>query len=406
MKHGRPIKILQVVPEKLPTFRADVSALFGRYLPRFGVNCAIVGKAASSANEESFFLDETRISSVGPRVLSELIFAFSAVRKAMTIPRSCCDIIQVRDMVSIGALLFLIARLRGCPFVYWMSFLMTEGRVENARSAALEGKRFKAALMLVKAKIEGFFLYRFLLPSADHVFVQSEAMAAFVESRLRSSRELTPVPMGVDLEAIDPLLTARAWQGWEGKQVIVYLGTLDKSRKLCVLVEALAIVVDSHPNARLLFVGTGSQADLEVINAAVEHHGLAGLVAISGWMPKREAWALTKGATLAISPIPRSPIFDTGSPTKIVEYLAMKIPALGNDNPDQKKVLVDSGAGWVCGSRAEDYAEAIVDIFNSPLLASQCAEKGLSYIHKHRSYSVIASGIAAIYHRLAFRKKS
>jgi hypothetical protein len=40
------MKILQLVPEQLPTHRPDVTTLFGRSLPAHGVICDIVAKAA------------------------------------------------------------------------------------------------------------------------------------------------------------------------------------------------------------------------------------------------------------------------------------------------------------------------------------------------------------------------
>ncbi len=36
MNNPPPISLLQLVPEPLPTFRADVAVLFGKYLPRHG----------------------------------------------------------------------------------------------------------------------------------------------------------------------------------------------------------------------------------------------------------------------------------------------------------------------------------------------------------------------------------
>lgn len=400
MTPERPIHLLQIVPEKLPTFRADVSALFGRYLPRFGIHCAIVGKSAESTSISSPFKDEIRVSWAGHRFLAELRFVYVALRKAVTIPRNACDIIQARDMVSIGLLLLLVARLRGIPFVYWMSFLMTEGRVENARAARLAGRWIKASMMMAKARLEGFVLYRFLLPAADHVFVQSDAMAAFVQARLTRPRELTPVPMGVDLEAMDPDLPPRTWPGWEGKQVIAYLGTLDRMRQLNVLVAALAIVIRRHPDTRLLLVGAGKDADIQAINAAAIEFGVRDAVAISGWRPTQEAWALVKATVLAVSPIPRNQILDAGSPTKLIEYLAMRVPAIGNDNPDQKLVLTASDAGWLCGSQPEDYAHAICAILDEPTAAQNRASRGPEYIAEHRSYAAIASKVAGAYHRL------
>lgn len=400
MTQRQPIQLLQIVPEKLPTFRADVAALFGRYLPRLGVHCSILGKAGEASQNSTGFTEETRVPWHGPRILSELRFAFAALKKVITVPRTTCDIIQVRDMVTIGMLVWLIARLRGLPFVYWMSFLMTEGRIENAEAAAANGRPIKAWLMLAKARLEAYCLYRLLLPNANHVFVQSEAMARYVQARLPKQRTLTPVPMGVDLEAIDHALQPCCWPGWEDKKVIAYLGTLDKMRRIDVLIEALSLVMRQHPDARLLLIGTGTETDVELISNAAKQFGVTDAVAVTGWRPSREAWAYLKAAKLAVSPIPRTPILDTGSPTKLLEYLAFGLPAVGNDNPDQQQVLDGSNSGWLCGSRASDYAQAIAIVLGGPEAARLRASNGPRYIARYRSYAAIADNVATAYRGL------
>lgn len=48
------LRVLQLVPEPLPTFRVDVAALFGKYLPRIGIECDLVGKPGGAAAVTGF----------------------------------------------------------------------------------------------------------------------------------------------------------------------------------------------------------------------------------------------------------------------------------------------------------------------------------------------------------------
>jgi len=70
---ARPVRILQLVPEPLPTFRADVATLFGKYLPRHGVQCHLVGKGSAAPADNQGFASSRR-ARAGARWKSELSF--------------------------------------------------------------------------------------------------------------------------------------------------------------------------------------------------------------------------------------------------------------------------------------------------------------------------------------------
>jgi hypothetical protein len=72
-------------------------------------------------------------------------------------------VIQVRDMVSIGLLGLIIARCKGIPFAYWMSFLMCED-ASRARALVAAHGGLRHRLVLFKGLLEERLLYRFILP--------------------------------------------------------------------------------------------------------------------------------------------------------------------------------------------------------------------------------------------------
>ncbi|MBA5690091.1 glycosyltransferase [Rugamonas apoptosis] len=402
MNSSSPLRLLQFVPEPLPTFRADVAVLFGKYLPRLGVACHLVGpsngKDAASAADGQV----TRSPYHGSRLRRELAYLALCVRLLWRADKHNCDVIQVRDMAAIGLLAMLWARLKGIPFVYWMSFLMCDGRIGNARAQLQNGGGVRAYLVLWKGLAERWLLNRVVLPGASHVFVQSAAMLELMAAQGIARDKLSAVPMGVDTEVLGPHgVVARRLPGWDGLPVIAYLGTLDRPRCPHVLIDALLRVQRLHPAARLLLIGDASnRGDLDALLAYAAAAGVGASVHVTGWMAAREAWPLLAGADLAVSYVPRGALLDISSPTKILEYLALALPCVGNDNPDQMAVLDASQAGWLTASAVPDLADGMLRILADGAAARARAALGPAYIEQHRSYRVIAQQVASRYSQL------
>ncbi len=402
MNEALTVRVLHFVPEPLPTFRADVAVMFGKYLPRHQVLCDIVGKTGKADITEQGFASLRRSSNAGGRLRQEWAFMLLCLRSMFAAKRNNCDVMQVRDMVGIGVLGLVIAKLKGIPYAYWMSFLMNEGRIGRARAEIAKGGGLRYRIVLLKGLIEVFLLDKIILPNADHVFVQSEAMKDLIATRGISKDKMTAVPMGVDGEALLAReIVPQRLPGWEGIPVIAYLGTLDRSRELEVVIDAVKILTTHYPQVRLLFIGDSPTAsDLTALRAHAVQQGLDNALHITGWLDAKKAWPLLAGADAAVSYIPRGPLFDISSPTKSLEYLALAMPCVGNDTPDQVQVLQASQAGWLTGSTPAALAEAMLDILRDPERAKQRASLGPAYIEAQRSYRVLAQALASRYQHI------
>lgn len=399
MNYLLSLSLLQLVPESLPTFRSDVAVLFGKYLPRHGVQCHIVGMPGKEEMNSQGFASVRKADPADKRWRRELSYLWLSLRTLLGTRKQSYDLIQVRDMVSIGLLALLVARLKGIPFVYWISYLMSEDRIERARANITTSKGLHYRLVLLKGLIEKALLYRIVLPGAQHVFVQSDAMKELIAAQGIPLEKLTAVPMGVDTETLlSRGIVKQRLPGWENIPVIAYLGTLDRMRCLHKVVDALATVRKRNPKARLLFIGDSTvRGDAEELQAYADRKGLSEAVHITGWLPVDQAWALLTGADAAISFVPRSEIFDVSSPTKLLEYMALGLPCVGNDNPDQAQVLSTSDAGWLTDSTVEALAEGLSEILSDPESARRRAVSGPVYINANRSYQVLAATVAKQY---------
>jgi glycosyltransferase involved in cell wall biosynthesis len=399
------IHLLFATIEPCPTFRPDVAALFGKFLPRFGVASDLVAERAPGvAGEVSWGGGKALlISSRGGRPRRYLVNLVHHARILFRADRAKYQAIQVRDMPSVALLGLLAARLKKLPFFYWMSFPAPEGQIYLARERGLSAGLIRYLFPLLwRGWMHLFLLYRIVLPRADHVFVQSDRMREDLVGKGIERQKLTPVVMGVDLEvsvpeAIPPADDARL----KGKRVLIYLGTLARGRRIEVLFDMLKILRQQFPDVLLVLVGEADdEADEKRLRKLADVAGVAQATVWTGWLPTREAWRYVRAAEVGLAPVPRGSMLDCGSPTKVLEYLALGVPVVANDNPDQERVLREGGGGLCVPLTAHDFAQAVSRLLVDEALRRAMAASGQSYVRASRGYQTLAKLVADKYAEL------
>jgi glycosyltransferase involved in cell wall biosynthesis len=186
---------------------------------------------------------------------------------------------------------------------------------------------------------------------------------------------MTAVPMGVDAalfrrSAIVPSPDTRL----DGRRVVLYLGRVAQSRRSDFLLDVAERLRVHLPESLLVIVGDAPSPDeMAWMRQAIAARGLGEHVLLTGWLPQQAALGYAVRAEVGLSPIPRGTLFDVSSPTKLVEYLALGIPAVANDIPDQALVIEQSGAGLCVPMHADAFAAATLRLLADPDLAAACA---------------------------------
>jgi glycosyltransferase involved in cell wall biosynthesis len=315
------------------------------------------------------------------------------------------DIVQVRDRTFSALAAWLVAKLRRKPFVFWMSFPIVEGYEMRAQQVGRTQGLLVWFANNLRARLSRLAYYGFIAKQADHLFVQSNAMLEWMHAQGIPRERLTAVPMGVDTEVffqhtIEPADAPRL----EGRRVIIYLGTLASSRKPGFMLEVVAEVRRQYPDVLLVLAGDGVAPDEKAwVRQRIAELDLQRNVWLTGWLPQSQALRLVKRAEVGLSPIPRGTLYDVSSPTKALEYLALGVPCVANDIPDQEYVLKKSGAGLCVPLTVSAFSEAIAELLADPDRAKNLGSRGPRFIADERSYSAISTQVADVYRSLVER---
>jgi glycosyltransferase involved in cell wall biosynthesis len=404
MSSQPPIHLLFATIEPCPTFRPDVAALFGKFLPRLGVGTDIVAERGNAEGEVRWGGGEALlVSSRGARPGKYLANMAHYVRALFSANRRRYQAIQVRDMPLVALLGLVAARLKRLPFFYWMSFPAPEGQIMLARKRGLSmGLMAFLFPLLWRGWLYHFMLYRIVLPRADHVFVQSERMRDDLVGKGIARAKLTPVVMGVDLErSVPERITPAADPRLAGKRVLVYLGTLARGRQIEILFDVMRLVRERFSDALLVLVGEAEdEAQERWLRDRARDAGVADAVLFTGWLPTEEGWRYVRAAEVGLAPYPRGTLLDSGSPTKVVEYLALGVPVVANDNPDQERILREGGGGLCVPLIAADFAAAVCALLADAPLRRAMGVRGQAYVRVSRGYHVLAKLVADKYAEL------
>jgi glycosyltransferase involved in cell wall biosynthesis len=185
------------------------------------------------------------------------------------------------------------------------------------------------------------------------------------------------------------------------KQKIVYLGTLLGTRKLDFLIRVFAIVNETIPDTELYMVGPEELPDdRKILQEESAKYNVSDKVILTGRLPRDEALAYVKNADVCVSPFFPTPILNSTSPTKLIEYMALHKPVVANDHPEQSLVIQESGGGLCTPYKEEDFANAIIKILLDPEMAKEMGSMGYQYATKYRTYTYLSKIVEDKYREL------
>jgi glycosyltransferase involved in cell wall biosynthesis len=404
-----PIRLLVFCRENFPTSRVDVETLLGQEMSgRRGHRIDLVAQATDSATPlgptpwhgSTAWVGAT---CTGKGLLRSLfkywLSLWHDLRMLAYARADRYDAIQVRDKFLVASIALVVARARGLRFFYWLSFPIPESRLERAR----EGDARFPSFTRLQGRIARHLLYKWILPRAEHVFAQSERMRGDLVQQGGDAARIAPVPMGIAEADLDrPARAADEPIGGDvGELTLAYLGTLDRRRRLEMLVDMLQLLRAAGSPVRLKVIGGDSPGEVQRLRAYAERLGVGSQFEVTGQLPRSEALRHMRSADICLSPFFPTPVLLSTSPTKLVEYMAFGRPVIANDHPEQRRVLRASRGGVCVPWGARHFARAVRWLLaRSAGERAAMGERGRQWVLENRTYERIAGDLEWRYRRL------
>jgi glycosyltransferase involved in cell wall biosynthesis len=403
---NKSLKFLFISSDKFPPFRNDVAVLFGKELSRQGHRIVFLLQSESDNNRffsttmagVRFFVGATdNGTKLVNRFYKHILSVMNDLRLFRLANKERHDFIQVKDKFIAAIIGIIVARITKSKFFYWLSYPFPEADIYEYKAGIARYPH----LYFSRGMFFKLLLYHFILPLSDHIFVQSEQMKKDIVLQGFAPEKITPVPMGIDLDAgaIDHGPAAHSIE--REPDSIIYLGTMQKVRRIDFVLGVFRKVLDKIPAAKLYMVGDSENAeDLEYLKTEARNLKIDHATVFTGHLPRDKALEFVGKAAVGISPFFPTPILNSTSPTKLIEYMAMGTPVVANDHPEQRLVIDESKAGFCVRYNEEAFAEAILRLLKDPVKSREMGISGAEYVLANRNYRVIADSLQKQYYAL------
>jgi len=180
----------------------------------------------------------------------------------------------------------------------------------------------------------------------------------------------------------------------DGPFTLVYHGTLTERYGLDVALRAVAIARQELP-LRLIIHGHGDLA--EALPGLAAELGVADHVEFSTKrLPSEELPALLRRADAAVVPYRRDIFTDGILPTKLMEYVALGIPAIVSRTPVVEEYFDDSMVRFVPADDVEALAGAMVELGRDPAKRAEIARNAARFSERHAWPRTAAEYVAMV----------
>lgn len=210
-------------------------------------------------------------------------------------------------------------------------------------------------------------------------------------------------PNGVDLRRFQSRLgqvEAKRKLGIDPKRpVIGYVGGMESFRRLPLLVEAFADLLQEQPDAVLFLVGDGH--DMPLVKQWVDSLGLQvnQSVYLPGWLPHETIPTVLEAFDVAVFHASNP----YGSPQKLFEYLAMRLPVVGPQAPAVTEVFEDGTHMLLTEPYRHEIAANLLKLTRNKELAQRLAAAGRTLVASKYTWDHNADAIITSLHTMRMK---
>lgn len=183
--------------------------------------------------------------------------------------------------------------------------------------------------------------------------------------------------VGVDTEIFKPVNQAqknllRESLGYQPNDFLLfYAAEFNKNKNQQLLIEALALIKDQVPNARLLLAGEGFL--LQECQALAQELKVDKRIDFLGY--RNDIELLLKISDIAVASSLRE-----GLPANIMEAMACGLPVIANDNRGHRELIINNKNGWLINNNSVDFSKKMETLARNNELKFELGIRGRNMI--------------------------
>lgn len=281
------------------------------------------------------------------------------------------DVIIAEPPPTTGFFVRLAALLRRTPYVYYAADIWSDAAESTGASPVV--------VRVVR------WMERFAMHGARLVYSVNEGVSARA-AQIAPRATLYTVGNGVDTEIFSPDGPSQP-----GAPYAIYSGTASEWQGATIFIEALEQVRETHPEARVVFLGHGS--DWEQLHSAARRLP-EGAVEFVPTVPAEQAAEWMRGATVSLASIRPDAGYSFAFPTKVFASWATGTPVIfAGEGPVRAFMAArrdDTNLGFDCDYDVTRVADAMSEAFRTKVSPEARQKTG-----RWASESVSLSAVAA-----------
>ena len=145
--------------------------------------------------------------------------------------------------------------------------------------------------------------------------------------------------------------------------LLIYIGKMDKTRRLSEMIEAFRLVADQFDQCRLLMIGDGD--DRPQLQDLTKRIGLTERVLFTGNVPYDAIPAYLSAADIGLAYIPQTNTYNFQPSLKTLEYRQVGLPQVATATAANRVTVQHGKDGLISNDDAAGYAAAIIELMEN-----------------------------------------
>ena len=248
----------------------------------------------------------------------------------------------------------------------------------------------------------------------NHIFALTPTIKKWLQP---SIRPISLVPLGADVHKLRDLANVNSRMELRTKlgipqdaKVFLYSGSLSPSRQVDKVIRAFAKLVANGFISYFVFIGGVRSVDeqreciiLKSYADLCERLGIGEYVRFTGWMPYDEAVKYYSIGDVGVVYLPPKTVYTTQPPTKLIEYMAAGLLAVGNNVPGVTEFIRDQETGILCENSVEELTEGMrraLQVLNDPQSLQRIKQTAWESVRDRDWKYIVQNYVMPVYMRL------